>query len=152
MSQKGRGNNIVTNRKARHEFHIQEELEAGIVLTGTEVKSLREGKVSLQEAYCFIEKNEVFIRGMNIKEYEAGSYNNHDPMRVRKLLLHKKEIKKLRKSLDEKGLTLIPLRMFFNGRNLIKIMIGLGRGKKLHDKRHDIKSKDIQRELDRQLK
>ena len=152
MAEKGRFQTVISNRKARHEYHIMEVFEAGIVLTGTEVKSLRGGKASLQEAYCIIEKNEAYIKGMTISEYTDGSYNNHDPKRLRKLLLKKREIRKLRKALEEKGLTIVPLKIFFNSRNLAKINIGLAKGKKLHDKRHDIKEKDIKREMDRQMK
>lgn len=152
MSEKGRFQTVVQNRKARHEYHIMEIFEAGMVLTGTEVKSLRAGKASLQEAYCIVKDNEAFIRGMNINEYSEGSYNNHDPKRIRKLLLRKREIRKLRKALEEKGLTIVPLKVYFNERNLIKINIGLAKGKKLYDKRQDLKAKDTQREMDRQMK
>ncbi|MEL6675756.1 MAG: SsrA-binding protein SmpB [Bacteroidota bacterium] len=151
--EKGRNNVVIRNRKARHEFQIEEEFLAGMVLTGTEVKSLRQGKASLQEAYCLVnEDDEVMITNMNIAEYDKGSYNNHEPTRPRKLLLKKKEILKLRKGLEQKGYTLVPLKVFFNERNLAKISIALARGKKLHDKRDSIKERDTKREIDRQMK
>lgn len=152
MAEKGRNQTVISNRKASYEYHIEERFEAGISLTGTEVKSLRAGKASLQEAFCFMKKNEVFVRNMNIAEYDKGSYNNHPPMRERKLLLKKKELKKLKKQLIEKGYTLVPLKVYFNKRNFAKMEIGLAKGKKLHDKRADIKKKDTQRDLDRAMK
>jgi SsrA-binding protein len=153
MSDKGRNSNIVTNRKAKFEYHFLEEFEAGIVLTGTEVKSLRNGKASLQEAYCFIDsKEELLISGMNIAQYDKGSYNNHEPMRVRKLLLKKKDIRKLKSKLDEKGLTLVPYRLYFGDRNYVKLQIALAKGKKIHDKRDSIKDKDTRRDMQRVMK
>ncbi|MEM8896839.1 MAG: SsrA-binding protein SmpB [Bacteroidota bacterium] len=152
MAEKGRNQTVISNRKASYEYHIEERFEAGMSLTGTEVKSLRAGKASLQEAFCFMKKNEVFVRNMNIAEYDKGSYNNHSPMRERKLLLKKKELKKLKKQLIEKGYTLVPLKVYFNKRNFAKMEIGLAKGKKLHDKRADIKKKDTQRDLDRAMK
>ncbi len=152
MAEKGRNQTVITNRKARHNYHILEEFTAGLSLTGTEVKSLRDGKANLQEAYCFVDHGEVFIKNMHISEYAQGSYNNHEPNRQRKLLLKKREIAKINKQLDQKGLTLIPLKIFFNGRNYAKMNIGIAKGKKLYDKREDLKSKDTKRELDRALK
>ena len=152
MAEKGRNETVIRNRKAKFEYFIDEVFNAGIVLTGTEVKSLREGKASMQEAYCFIERDEVFIRKMTINEYDKGSYNNHEPGRVRKLLLHKKEIKKIRKALDQKGYSLIPMKIYFNDRNFAKMNIGLGRGKKFADKRETMKERDTKREMDRQMK
>jgi SsrA-binding protein len=152
MAEKGRNSTVIRNRKARHEYQIETVYTAGMVLTGTEVKSLRGGKASLQEAYCYVNKGELFIKNMNIKEYENGSYNNHDPKRERKLLLKKKEIAKIQRALEAKGYTLVPLSVYFNERNLAKIDIGLGKGKKFYDKRHDIKDKDTKRELDRVMK
>jgi SsrA-binding protein len=152
MTDKGRSTTIVTNRKARFEYFIEETFIAGMVLTGTEVKSLREGKASLQEAYCFLLKGEVFIKGMNINIYEQGSYNNHEPTRTRKLLLKKREISKIQKMLDEKGMTLVPLRVFFNARNLAKMAIGVAKGKKLHDKRHSLKERESEREMRREMR
>ncbi|MEM7656107.1 MAG: SsrA-binding protein SmpB [Bacteroidota bacterium] len=146
---KGRNTTIVQNRKARHEFYLEATFTAGLLLTGTEVKSLRTGKASLQEAYCVIEKNEAFIVGMNIAEYENGSYNNHEPTRKRKLLLNKREIAKLRKGLEQQGFTIVPVKLFFNERNLVKLSLALGKGKKLFDKRDTVKKRDVQREIDR---
>ncbi|MEM6632145.1 MAG: SsrA-binding protein SmpB [Bacteroidota bacterium] len=152
MAEKGRNSSVITNRKARFEYQLLDTYTAGIVLKGTEVKSLRGGKASLQEAYCFIKDEEAFIKNMDIAEYDKGSYNNHEPKRDRKLLLKKKEIRKIRKSLEEKGLTLVPLKLYFNDRNLVKLDLALAKGKKLHDKREDIKKKDTQRELSRAMK
>lgn len=151
MAEKGRNDVVVSNRKARFEYEIIETFQAGIMLTGTEVKSLRGGFANLQEAYCYIEENAVYVRGLNIAKYEKGGYANHDPVRVRKLLLHKKEIKVLRKGLDLKGYTIIPLKLYFGDRNLAKMDIALGRGKKIHDKRDSIKERDNKRESDRQM-
>ncbi|MFW5793664.1 MAG: SsrA-binding protein SmpB, partial [Bacteroidota bacterium] len=122
---------------------------AGIVLTGTEIKSIRRGKVSIAEAYCVFVKDELFIRNMHIAEYEYGTYNNHEPKRDRKLLLTRKELKKLKAKLDEKGLTLIPTFMFINDKGLAKIEIALAKGKKLFDKRDTLKQKDFKREIER---
>ena len=152
MAEKGRNSNVITNRKARFEYQLLENFTAGIVLKGTEVKSLRGGKASLQEAYCFIKDDEAFVKNMDIAEYDKGSYNNHEPKRDRKLLLKKKEIRKIRKSLEEKGLTLVPLKLYFNDRNFVKLDLALAKGKKLHDKRESIKEKDTKRELSRALK
>ena len=152
MAEKGRNTSVISNRKARYEYQFIETFTAGIVLKGTEVKSLRAGKASLQEAYCFIKDEEAFIKNMEIAVYEKGSYNNHEPRRERKLLLKKREIRKIRKSLEEKGLTFIPLKLYFNDRNLVKLNLALAKGKKVHDKREDIKKKDTKRELDRALK
>jgi SsrA-binding protein len=153
MATKGKNNTIVSNRRAKFEYHFLEEFEVGIVLTGTEVKSLRNGKASLQEAYCFVDDNdELFISGMNIAQYTQGTYNNHEPKRVRKLLMKKAQIRKLRRSLEEKGLTLVALRLYFSERNFVKLAIALAKGKKIHDKREDLKEKDTRRELQRALK
>jgi len=139
----------IKNKKASYEYQLIDKYVAGIILTGSEIKSIREGKVSLQEAYCDFRKTELFIRSMNIATYKQATYNNHEPLRERKLLLNKKELKKLKKKLDEKGLTLIPTRLFINDRGLAKIEITLGKGKKLFDKRESIKEKDTKRELAR---
>ena len=139
----------IKNRKASFEFHLLEKFVAGIVLTGSEIKSIRDGKVSLQEAYCDFQGNELFIRQMNIARYMQASYNNHEPQRERKLLLNKRELKKLKKKLDEKGLTIIPIRLFINNSGLAKLEIALGKGKKLYDKRESIKEKDQKRDVDR---
>lgn len=123
-----------------------------MVLTGTEVKSLRAGKASFNDSYCLITRGEVFIRSLHIAEYSHGTVNNHDPLRERKLLLQKREIRKIEAKLKEKGYTLVPLRIFFNEENRVKIEIGLARGKKLHDKRDTIKKRDADREMKRYIK
>ena len=142
---------IANNKKAYHDFFVEEQYEAGIVLHGTEVKSLRMGKCSIKEAFVTIEKGEVFITGMHISPYEKGNLFNKDPLRVRKLLLHKAEIMKLTGKVAEKGYTLMPLQVYFkDGR--AKIQIGLCKGKKLYDKRQDIAKKDARREVEREFK
>jgi len=139
----------IKNKKASFEYQLLEKFVAGIILTGSEIKSIRDGKVSLQEAYCDFRGNELFVRQMNIAMYKQASYLNHEPTRERKLLLNKRELKKLKKKLDEKGLTIVPVRMFINDRGLAKIEIALGKGKKLYDKRQSIKDKDQKRDIDR---
>lgn len=139
---------ITTNRKANFEYEIINKYEAGIVITGTEVKSLREGKVNLQESYGRIIKDEVWIVNSHINEYKYGNINNHEPTRMRKLLLNKREIRKIKQQLQEKGLTLVPLKIYFKG-SLVKVEIGIARGKKLYDKRESIKKRDIERNLSR---
>ena len=142
---------IANNKKAYHDFFIDEKYEAGIALCGTEVKSLRQGKCSVKEAFVRIENGEAFIYGMNISPYEKGNIFNKDPLRVKKLLLHKAEINKLAGKMAEKGFTLVPLQVYFkNGK--VKVEIGLARGKKLYDKRHDIAKKDARRETEREFK
>lgn len=140
------------NRQAYHEYFIDAKYEAGMVLLGTEVKSLRGGRASFNDSYCLIQKGEIWIKSLHIAEYSHGTVNNHDPLRDRKLLLEKREIKKIEAKLKEKGYTLVPLRIFFNEKNLAKIEIGLARGKKLYDKRESIKQKDVEREIKRYLK
>lgn len=152
MAEKGRNTTVIQNRKARYEYKLEDVFSAGIVLKGTEVKSLRAGNASLQEAYCFIENGEVFIKDMTINEYENGSYNNHDPKRLRKLLLSKREIKKLVKATEVKGFTIVPLKLYFNKRNYAKMDIAAAQGKKNYDKRNSIKERDTKRELDRVMK
>jgi SsrA-binding protein len=142
----------IRNRSAYHEYFIDAKYEAGMVLLGTEVKSIRDGKVSFNDSYCLIHKGEIWIKSLHIAEYSHGNINNHEAMRDRKLLLQKKEIKKIESKLKEKGYTLIPLRMYFNEKALIKIEIGLAKGKKLHDKRETLRQKDAEREMKRQLK
>ncbi len=142
----------IKNRSAFHEYFIDNKYVAGIVLKGTEVKSLRMGKASFNDSYCIIHKGEIWIKSLHIAEYSHGTVNNHDPLRERKLLLEKREIRKIESKLKEKGYTLIPLRIFFNEKNLIKIEIGLARGKKLHDKRETIKKRDVEREMKRFVK
>ena len=139
---------IVQNKKARFEYEILDTIEAGIVLKGTEVKSVRLKKVNIQDAYARIKDGEAFLYGMNISAYESGNIFNHDPLRVRKLLLHKQEIKRLTGKQQEKGLTLVPLKVYWkNGK--VKVLLGLAKGKTLYDKRHDIKKRDSDRELQR---
>ena len=139
----------IKNKKAYFDFEILEKLIAGMELTGTEIKSIRNGKASLVDSYCFFENNELWVKGMRISEYEQGSYLNHDPYRERRLLLNRKELNRLEKRVREKGLTIITLRLFINDKNLAKLEIALARGKKEYDKRETIKQKDLQRELDR---
>ncbi len=143
-------NNInIKNKKAYFLYEILEKFTAGVQLTGTEVKSIRAGKASLTESYCTFIGNELFIRNMNITEYELGGYVNHEPRRDRKLLLNRQEIRKLEKKLKERGFTIVPIELFFNEKGLAKITIALARGKKQFDKRQDIKQRDNKRELDR---
>ena len=143
--------NIAQNKKAYHEYFIEETIECGIELFGTEVKSLRQGKVNLKDSYCNIVKGEVFVNGMHISPYEKGNIFNKDPLRVRKLLLHKYEINKLAGKIAEKGYTLVPLQVYFRG-SLVKVEIGLAKGKKLYDKRQDIAKKDQRREAEKEFK
>ena len=142
----------IKNKRARFEFELLDDFVAGIVLTGTEIKSIRTGKANVMDAFCVIVKNELIIRNMYIAEYENGSYNNHNPNRDRKLLLQKVELKKLQRKLKDKGLTIICSRLFINDKNLAKLNIHLAKGKKLHDKRHNLKDKDTQRDMDRAMK
>ena len=139
----------IKNRAAYYEFFIEDKYIAGMVLTGTEVKSLRAGRASFNDSYCIIDKGEAWIKSFHIAEYSHGTVNNHEPLRQRKLLLQKKELKKIINQLKEKGYTLIPLRLYFNEKNIAKLEIGLGKGKKLYDKRESIKQKDAERELKR---
>ena len=142
---------IANNKKAYHDFFIDDKYETGIELFGTEVKSIRMGKCSIKESFVRIEKGEVYIYGMHINPYEKGNIFNKDPLRVRKLLLHKTEINKLAAKIAEKGYTLVPLQVYFKG-SLVKVEIGLARGKKLYDKRDDIAKKDQRREAERDFK
>ncbi|QQS38178.1 MAG: SsrA-binding protein SmpB [Ignavibacteriales bacterium] len=143
--------NIAVNRKARHEYLILQTLEAGIALTGTEVKSLRAGKANLVDGYATVQNGEVFLVSVHISEYTQGNINNHDPVRTRKLLLNKSEIRKLIGKVKEKGLTLIPLRLYFkNGK--VKVEIAVAKGKKTYDKRHAIAKKDFERDQERKIK
>ncbi len=142
---------VANNKKAYFDYFIEETYEAGIALAGTEVKSLRMGKGSIKEAFVRVEKGEVFLYGMHISPYEKGNIFNKDPLRVRKLLLHKYEINKLLGKIKEKGYTLVPLNIYFKG-SLVKVEIGLARGKKLYDKRQDIAKKDQRREAEKQFK
>lgn len=139
----------LNNRQALHEYFIDAKYEAGMLLLGTEVKSLRDGKASFNDSYCIIHKGEVWLKSLHIAPYSHGTVNNHDPLRDRKLLLQKREIKKIESKLKEKGYTIIPLKIFFNTKGLAKIEIGLARGKKLYDKRETLKKKEAAREMQR---
>jgi len=143
---------IVKNRKALFEYSLLDTYHAGIQLLGSEIKSIRAGKANLQEAYCFFIGNELFIKGMHIAEYSHGGYANHDPVRQRKLLLKRTELRKIKNKLKEKGLTVIPIKLYINERGFAKLEIAVAKGKKLFDKRQNIKNKDIKRELDRTRK
>lgn len=142
----------VKNKRVRFEFELLEDFVAGIVLTGTEMKSIRNSKASIIESFCVLREGELFIRNMYVAEYENGSYNNHEPRRDRKLLLNRQELRKLEKKLKDKGLTIVPSILFVNEKNLAKVKIHLAKGKKLHDKREDLKDKDTKREMDRAMK
>ncbi|MFM1963876.1 MAG: SsrA-binding protein SmpB [Bacteroidota bacterium] len=142
----------IRNKSASFEYFIEDKFDAGMMLTGTEVKALREGKASFNDSYCLVDKGELYIKGLHISHYSFGSYANHVPTRDRKLLLKKKELNKIAQKLKEKGLTIIPLKIYFSERGLAKIQIGLGRGKKLHDKRETIKQRESDREIKRYLK
>ena len=144
-------NTIVTNRKARHEYHILSKYEAGIVLHGSEVKALREGKANIKESYIRFSRHELYIVGMHIGEYSNSGYTAHSAVHDRKLLMHRKELTKIKKTIDEKGKTLIPLSMYFVN-NRVKVEFGLAQGKKLYDKRKTKMDKDVKRQVDRELK
>lgn len=142
---------ITENRKARHEYFVIESMETGIELVGTEVKSLRQGSVNLKDSWCSIDNGELFIKGMHISPYEKGNIFNRDPIRVRKLLMHKKEINRLFGKVKQDGLTLIPLSLYFKG-SRVKVQLGLCKGKKLYDKREDAAKKDAKRQIERAVK
>jgi SsrA-binding protein len=142
----------IRNRAAYHEYQIEEKYDAGMVLAGTEVKSIREGKLSFADSFCIFHKNELWVRNLHIAEYRFGTTNNHIAVHDRKLLLNRRELRKLEARLKDKGYTIVPLRVFFNERGLVKMEIGLGKGKKLHDKRESIKQKDMEREIKRYMK
>ncbi len=143
---------VVKNKKAYREYQILEKFEAGIQLQGTEVKSIRAGKIQLVDAYVQIADGEAFLSKANIALYSHGSWTNHNPTRRRKLLLHRREIRRLRAKIDERGLTVVPLLVYLNERGLVKVEIGLGRGKKLHDRRSDMKKRDADRAIRRAMK
>lgn len=145
-------NITIKNKRATFDYEIIETWVAGIVLTGTEIKSLRLGKASLTDSYCYVIDGEMWIRGLNISEYYWGTYNNHQPKRDRKLLLQRREINKIARALQDNGLTVVALRLFINERGLAKVMIGLARGRKRYDKREYIKDKDAKREISRAMK
>ena len=139
----------LSNRKAYYEYNIEAKYVAGIVLTGTEIKSLRAGKASFNDSYCIFFKGELFIKSLHISEYSFGSVYNHEPMQERKLLLHKKELHKLESKIKEKGFTIIPLKIFISENGFAKVEIGLGKGKKIYDKRETIKAKETERDIKR---
>ncbi|MBT1687344.1 SsrA-binding protein SmpB [Dawidia soli] len=139
----------IKNRQAGYEYELLDRYVAGMVLRGTEIKSIREGKVNLQDGYCYMNRGELFVKGITITPYAQGTHYNHEAGRERKLLLKRSEIKKLEGKMEEKGLTVVPTRLFINDRGLAKIEIAVGRGKKLHDKRDTMRERDAKRELDR---
>lgn len=142
----------IKNKKAFYQYLLFDKYIAGIELKGTEIKSIRTGRVSLAEAYCTMEEGELFIINLHISEYQFGTYNNHEPKRTRKLLLTKKELKKIGSKINEKGYTLIPIRLFINDKGFAKLEIAVARGKKLYDKRESIKKKDIERDQNRMIR
>ncbi len=139
----------IRNRQASFEFELLDKYIAGLVLMGTEIKSIREGKVNLQDGYCYFNEGELFVKGINITPYAQGTHYNHEAQRERKLLLKRIEIKKLERKVEEKGLTLVPVRLFINDRGFAKLEVALARGKKTHDKRDSIKERDAKRDLNR---
>jgi SsrA-binding protein len=142
---------IARNRRARHDYHIEDTVEAGLVLTGTEVKSLRAGRASLNEAFGQVSGDELWLHGMHIPEYKQGTWTNHEPRRTRKLLLHRKEIERFASQAAERGFTIIPLSLYFSG-GRAKVELALARGKRTYDKRHDLAQRDAAREVDRALR
>lgn len=142
----------IVNRRATFNYFISDSWEAGIMLTGTEIKSVREGKANLADAFCLIKNDEMWIRNMHISLYDHGSYSNHEPKRERKLLLHKKQLQKIFSKAKEKGVTIIPVRLYLNERGFAKLEIGLARGKKLFDKRDSMKEAELKREVGRAMK
>jgi SsrA-binding protein len=139
----------IRNRQAGYEYELLDKYVAGMVLMGTEIKSIREGKVNLQDGYCYLNNGELFVKGINITPYAQGTHYNHEATRERKLLLKRSELKKLESKIEEKGLTLVPTRLFINDRGLAKLELAVGKGKKLHDKRDSIKDREAKRELSR---
>ena len=142
----------VRNKRATFDYEILEEYTAGIVLVGTEIKSIRAGKVSMVDTFCYFDKGELWIRGVNIAEYGWGTCNNHVPRRDRKLLLNRKELNKIQRALQDRGLTVVGLRLFLNERGLAKVVVGLARGRKAYDKREYLKENDAKREMDKAMK
>ena len=142
---------MMNNRQAYFNYHIEEKYVAGIVLLGTEVKSIRDGKLSFNDAFCLFDDGELWVRGLYIAEYSHGTSNNHIAVHDRKLLLNKRELKKLQLKLKDKGYTVVPLKVFFTDKGFVKVEIGLARGKKLHDKRETIKSRDVEKQIKRFL-
>ena len=143
---------VAENRRARHRFEISEKLECGIALVGSEVKSLRHGHVSLEEAYVRVNRDELWLIGANISEYRQANMWNHDQTRARKLLVHRRQLNKLASRAYEKGMTLVPLKIYFNERGIVKVLIGVGRGKKIHDKRESLKKADDKRRIERSIR
>lgn len=152
MEKKSNNSINIKNKRAEHEYFLMDTLTAGIVLTGTEIKSIRNGKASLADSYCTFKEDELFVVGMHIAEYDKGTYNNHDPKRDRKLLLNARELRKLKIKVQEKGLTIIPTVLFINEKGLAKLDIALARGKHYYDKRETLKTKDSKRDIEKQLK
>ena len=151
MAEKKGSATIALNRKARHDYFVEDSYEAGIELFGTEVKSIRQGQVNLKDSWCDIDNGEIFIKGMHISPYEKGNIFNKDPLRIRKLLMHRREINKLFGLVKQQGYTLVPLSLYFKGSH-VKVSVGLCRGKKLYDKREDMARRDAKRDMDRDMK
>ena len=151
MEKKDARKTVANNKKAFHDYFVDEKYEAGIELFGTEVKSIRAGQVNLKDSWCDIKNGEIFVNGMHISPYEKGNIFNRDPLRVRRLLMHKREIMKLNSEIQQQGMTLVPLEVYFSGSN-VKVSVGLCRGKKLYDKREDAAKRDMQRDIERHLK
>ncbi|MCE3225715.1 MAG: SsrA-binding protein [Bacteroidetes bacterium] len=141
----------IENRRAKFDYLFLDKLIAGLVLQGTEIKSIREGKAALSDSYCFFRNGELYVRNMHITEYSEASFRNHEPLRERKLLLSKNELNKLSKKMKDQGLTIVPVRLFITEKGFAKLEIALAKGKKLHDKRDDIKKKDLEREMNRKF-
>ena len=152
MEKKNTNNIRIKNKRASFEYFLVETLTAGLVLTGTEIKSIREGKASLVDSYCSFKGDELFVIGMHIAEYTQGTYNNHEPKRDRKLLLNARELRKMKNKVQEKGFTIVPVTLFINDQGLAKLDIALARGKHFYDKRESLKSKDTKRELERMMR
>ncbi|MBQ3531511.1 MAG: SsrA-binding protein SmpB [Oscillospiraceae bacterium] len=151
MDKKESRKSIANNKKAFHDYFVDDKYEAGIELFGTEVKSIRVGQVNLKDSWCDIKNGEIFVQGMHISPYEKGNIFNRDPLRVRRLLMHKREIMKLNAAIQQQGMTLVPLELYFSG-SRVKVSVGLCRGKKLYDKRDDAAKRDMQRDIERHMK
>ena len=149
MAEKKKTGIEIHNRRAEYEYRFLETFEAGILLTGTEIKSIRKGKANLSDAYCYFKKGELYVKSMFIAEYEHGTYANHESRRPRKLLLKRQELRKLEKKVKERGFTIVPVKLYLNERGFAKLQIALAQGKKVYDKRESIKQKDAQRDLNR---
>ena len=151
MDKKDAKKTIANNKKAFHDYFVDDKYEAGIELFGTEVKSIRAGQINLKDSWCDIKNGEIFVNGMHISPYEKGNIFNRDPLRVRRLLMHKREIMKLNAAIQQQGMTLVPLEVYLSG-SRVKVAVGLGRGKKLYDKREDAAKRDMQRDIERHMK